>query len=144
MLAPLPGLRDRIHHVWFKVLSLLIAAVLLAKATIALAAPRRFYDVRQRQYATEALPPKLLVAPVLVLGLTAVAAYAAVFHYRPWGWVVLAFLILLSVLALDHALRWKSHRLGMLKVVASPKVWQVDCALLALGATFAALAVFVY
>jgi hypothetical protein len=130
--------------VWFKVLSWVIAAALLAKATIALAAPRRFYAVRRRQYATESLPLKLLIGPALVLVLTSVAAYATAFHYRPWGWVVLGFLILLSVLALDHAFRWKTHRLGMLKVVASPKVWQVDCALLALGAAFAALAVFVY
>jgi hypothetical protein len=129
---------------WFKVLRWLIAAALLAKAGVALAAPRRFYALRQRQYATESLPPKLLIAPALVLVLTSVAAYAAVFHYQPWGWVVFGFLILLSVLALDHALRWKTHRLGMLKVVASPKVWRVDCALLALGLAFVALAVFVY
>ncbi|MBX3425575.1 MAG: hypothetical protein KF688_07850 [Pirellulales bacterium] len=129
---------------WFKVLSLLIAAALLAKAAIALAAPRRFYAVRQRQYATESLPPRLLVAPALVLALTAVAVYAAVFHYRPWGWIVLGFLILLSAVALDHAFRWKTHRLAMLKVVASPKVRQADCELLALGSAFAALALLVY
>jgi hypothetical protein len=129
---------------WFKVLSLTIATMLLAKAAVALLARRRFYAVRQRQYATESLPPKLLVAPVLVLALTAVAAYATRFHYRPWGWVVLGFLVLLSAMALDHAIRWKAHRLAMLKVVASPRVWQVDCALLALGSAFAALAMFVY
>jgi hypothetical protein len=32
----------------------------------------------------------------------------------------------------------------MLKVVESPNVWQVDCALLALGSMFATLAAFVY
>ena len=129
---------------WFRALSLLIAAVLLAKAAIALTAGRRFYAIRQRQYATESLPPKLLVAPALVLTLTAAAAYAALFHYRPWGWVVVGFLTLLSAMALDHVIRWRSHRLAMLKVVESPKVWQVDCVLLALGSAFAALALFVY
>jgi hypothetical protein len=130
--------------VWFKFLSTLIAAMLLVKAAFALAARQRFYAVRQRQYAAEVMPVKLLFAPVFVLVLTAAAAYATVFHYRPGGWVVLAFLVLLSVLAFDHALRWQAHRLAMIKVVASPKVWQVDCALLVLGSAFAALAMFVY
>jgi hypothetical protein len=130
--------------VWFRVLSLALAAALLAKGVIALTARRQFYAIRQRQYATESLPPKLLVAPALVLALTAVAAYAALFHYRPWGWVVVIFLMLLSAMALDHVLRWRVHRLAMLKVVESPKVWQVDCVLLALGSAFAALAIFVY
>ena len=129
---------------WFRVLSLLIAAALLAKAAVALAAPGRFYAVRRRQYATETLPPKLLVAPALVLTLTAAAGYAALFHYRPWGWIVVGFLTLLSAMALDHVLRWRPHRLAMLKVVESANVWRVDCVLLALGSAFAALAVFVY
>ncbi len=129
---------------WFRVLSLLIATALLAKAAIALAARRRFYAIRQRQYAADSLPTKLLVAPALVLTRTAVAAYAALFHYRPWGWVVVGFLIFLSAMAIDHLLRWPTHRLAMLKVVSSPKVWQADCLLLALGAAFAALAAFVY
>lgn len=129
---------------WFRVLSALIAVALLAKAAVALTAQRRFYALRQRQYATESLPPKLLAAPALVFALTGVGLYAAVFHYRPWGWVVVGFLMLLSALAFDHVVRWRKHRLAMLKVVESPKVWQVDCVLLALGLAFAALAVFVY
>jgi formylglycine-generating enzyme required for sulfatase activity len=48
---------------WFQVLSVAIGAALVGKATIALTAPRRFYAVRQRQYATESLSTKLLVAP---------------------------------------------------------------------------------
>ena len=132
------------QRVWFKVLSLLIAVALLGKAAVALAARGRFYAARQRQYSTENLPPKLLIAPVLVLTLTVVAAYAALFHYRPWGWIVVGFLTLLSAMAIDHVLRWRSHRIAMLKVVESAKVWQVDCVLLALGLAFAALAVFVY
>ena len=130
----------------FRALSLLIATALIAKATIALAARRRFYALRQRQYAAESPPTKLLAAPalVLVLALTATAVYAAIFHYRPWGWIVLGFLILLSAMAVDHVLRWPKHRLAMLKVVESPHVWRVDAALLALGFAFAALAAFVY
>ncbi len=129
---------------WFKALGFLIAAALLAKASVALTTRRRFYARRQRQYAAESLPAKLLVAPAVVLALTAVGAYAALFHYRPWGWVVLGFLLLLSAMAFDHVLRWRVHRLAMLKVVESPKVWQVDCILLAMGLAFAALAAFVY
>jgi hypothetical protein len=135
---------EEVQRVWFRTLSLLIAAALLVKALVALTARRRFYAIRQRQYATESLPPKFLIAPALVLALTALSAYASLFHYRPWGWVVVGFLTLLSAMALDHVLRWRVHRLAMLKVVESPKVWQVDCVLLALGSAFAALAVFVY
>jgi hypothetical protein len=133
-----------VHRVWFKVLSLLIAAALLGKAAVALAARGRFYAARRRQYATETLPPKLVVAPVLVLALTGAAIYAARFHYRAWGWVVVGFLILLSAMAVDHVVRWRAHRLAMLKVVESANVWRVDCALIALGLAFAALGVFVY
>ena len=129
---------------WFKWLSLLIAAALVAKAIIALVARRRFYAIRQRQYATESLPRKLLVAPAIVFALAAVSLYAAWFHYRPWGWIVVAFLMLLSAMALDHVLRWPAHRLAMLKVVESPDVWRVDCVLLALGLIFAALGASVY
>ena len=118
---------------WFRVLSLVIATALLVKATVALAMPGRFYALRRRQYATESLPPKLVVAPALVFTLTGAAVYAAIFHYRPWGWIVVGFLALLSAMAVDHALRWRHHRLAMLKVVESPRVWRIDCALLALA-----------
>ncbi len=56
--------------VWFRTLSFVIAAALLGKTAIALAIPRRFYAVRERQYASESLPPKLLVAPVVVVAVT--------------------------------------------------------------------------
>jgi hypothetical protein len=128
----------------FKVLSLLIAVALLGKAIIALLWPRRFYAVRQRHYASETLPAKLLVAPVLVLAVTGVTWYATLFHYRPWGWVVTGFLTLISCLSLDHVFRWQKHRARLLKVVANPKVWYVDCVLVALGRGFAALGLFVY
>lgn len=108
--------------VWFRTLSLVIAAALLGKAAIALAVPRRFYAVRERQYASESLPPKLLVAPAIVAALTFVAWYATIFHYQPWGWVVTTSLTALSCLAVDHVFRWQSHRQRMLKTVRSPKV----------------------
>jgi len=131
-------------RMWFKVLGLVIAVALLVKANIALAMPRQFYAVRQRQYASDSLPRKLLVAPVLVVALTLAAWYATFFHYRPWGWVVTGFLTLLSCMAVDHVLRWRRHRQAMLKVVTSSKVWQIDCLLMAVGVAFAALALFVY
>ena len=129
---------------WFKVLGLVIAVALLGKASIALAAPRRFYAVRQRQYASDSLPRKVLVAQVLVVALTLAAWYAACFHYRPWGWVVTGFLTLLSCMAVDQLLRWQRHREAMLKVVTSSRVWQIDCLLMAVGVAFAALALLVY
>src|SRR5687768_15932916 len=129
---------------WFKVLALVIAGALLAKAGVALLMGRRFYAMRQRQYASPELPGKMLIAPAVVVSLTGVAWYATLFHYRPWGWVVTASLTLLSCMAVDHLLRWERHRAAMLKVVSSPKVWRIDVALLAVGGAFAALALLVY
>jgi len=123
---------------------LAIAAALLSKAVIALLAPDRFYAERQRQYVSRTLPAKLLAPPLAIVTLASVSWYATIFHYRPWGWVVTGSLTALSCLAVEHVFRWERHRQRMLKVVANPKVWQVDCALLALGAGFAALAVLAY
>jgi len=130
--------------VWFRVLSLVIAAALLGKAAIALTMPRRFYAERQRQYASESPPPKFLVAPAVVVALALTAWYATLFHYRPWGWVVTGFLTALVCLAADHLFHWERHRQSMLRLVASPKVWQMDCLLLIMGAGFVALALLVY
>ena len=129
---------------WFRVLSLMITAALLGKASIALAAHRRFYAARQRQYASESLPPKLFIAPVVVVAVTLVAWYATIFHYQPWGWVVTGSMTALSCMAADHVFRWERHRQAMLKVVMNPKVWQFDCLLLAVGLGFVALALLVY
>lgn len=129
---------------WFQVLSLVIAAALLGKATIALTARRWFYAIRQRQYATESLPTKLLVAPAVIVALTLVAWYATIFHYQPWGWVVTGFFTALSCMAVDHVLRWSRHRQAMLAVVTNPKVWLVDCLLMVVGSGFVALALLVY
>jgi hypothetical protein len=129
---------------WFQVLSFLIAAVLLIKASVALTIPGRFYATRQRQYASASLPPELIVPPVIILCVTSVAWYATLFHYRPWGWVVTGALTLLCGFSLDHLVRYRRHRETMAKVVAHPKVWLIDCLLLVLGAAFGALGWLVY
>ena len=77
--------------------------------------------------------------PAIILGLTSVAWYATLVHYRPWGWVVTGSLTLLCCLSLSQLVRWRRHRETMLKVVANPKVWLIDCLLLVLGGGFAAL-----
>jgi hypothetical protein len=129
---------------WFQALSLVIAAALLFKATVALAIPSRFYATRQRQYASTSLPAALMVPPAIVLTITSIAWYATFVHYRPWGWVVTGSLTLLCCLSLDHLLRWRRHREAMSKIVANPKVWMIDCLLLVLGAGFTALGLLVY
>jgi FlaG/FlaF family flagellin (archaellin) len=48
---------------WFKVLGLVIAVALLGKATVALTATRRFYALRQRQYAPSPLTKQKEVIP---------------------------------------------------------------------------------
>jgi uncharacterized membrane protein YidH (DUF202 family) len=130
--------------VWFRILSLAIGTALLVKTVAALAIPNRFYATRRRQYASEFLPPKLLVAPVIIAVLAVVAWYATIFHYRPWGWIVTGFLTALAGIAADHVFRWESHRRTMLKAVTNPNVWKFDCLLLAVGAAFVTLAVLVY
>ena len=131
-------------EVSFRTLSFVIAAALLCKAALALAIPRRFYAVRERQYASESLPPKLLLAPVVVVALTLTAWYATIFHYQPWGCIVTGLLTALSCLAVDHVFRWQSHRKRMLKAVRSPMVGWLDCLLLVVGVGFVGLALMVY
>ena len=117
---------------------------LLVKAAVALAASRRVYARRQQQYAPEALPAGLLIPPAVVLTLTLAAWFATVFHYQSWCWLVTGFLSVLSCLSLHHLFHWEKHRQSMRKLVANPKVKQVDYLLLALGSIFLALALFVY
>lgn len=129
---------------WFQILSYLIAAALLTKAIVALIAPRRFYATRRQQYESEALPPKLCLPAIVVLGLAIVAWFATIFHFQPWSWLVTGFLSVISVMAIHHLLFWTKHRQAMLKVVTNPKVTKFDWLLLAVGFGFLALAVFVF
>ena len=129
---------------WFQALSLVIAAALLVKASVALAIPSRFYATRRRQYDSSSMPRELLVPPAIILCITSIAWYATFFHYRPWGWVVTGSLTLLCSLSLHNLLRWRRHREAMSKIVANPRVWIVDCVLLVAGAGFAALGLLVY
>ena len=129
---------------WFRTLSLVIAAALLGKAAIALSMPGRFYAERQRQYASVSPPAEVLAPPIVIVALALAAWYATFFHYKPWGWVVTAALTALAGGSVHQLSRWEAHRHRMRKVVASPNVWRVDCLLLAVGALFAALALFVY
>ena len=128
----------------FRVLSLVIAAALIGKAVIALAMPGRFYAERQRQYASASPPAKILVAPVVIVGLALVAWYATIRHYQPWGWVVTASLTVLARLSVQQLFRWEAHRKTMHKLVANPRVSRVDYLLLVFGALFLTLAMLVF
>jgi hypothetical protein len=129
---------------WFQTLTFIIAAALIVKAAVALAIPGRFYASRQQQYASTSMPFALMVPPAIILTITSIAWYATFAHYRPWGWVVTGFLTTLCLLSLHNLARWRRHRETMSKIVAHPRVWIVDCALLAVGAGFAALGWLVY
>jgi hypothetical protein len=121
-----------------------MGVVLVLKASIALAIPRRFYAERQRQYDSVSLPPKLMVPPIVIAAITSVAWYATIFHYQPWCWLVTAPLTGLACLSADHLIRWEKHRQSMHKIVSDPKVWRVDCLLFAIGIAFILLAFLVY
>ena len=129
---------------WFRVLSLVIAGALLGKAVIALAMPGRFYAERQRQYESASPPGKVMVPPMVIVGLAATAWYATIFHYEPWAWVVTAPLTALASLSIYQLLRWETTRKRMAPIVANPNVWRVDCLLLIAGALFVTLAFLVY
>ena len=129
---------------WFQALSFVIAAALLIKATVALAIPHRFYASRQRQYASTSMPPELMVPPAIIVCVTAIAWYATLVHYRPWGGIVTASLTGLCGFSLHNLMRWRHHRETMARVVAHPRVWIVDCVLLVAGAGFAALGWLIY
>jgi hypothetical protein len=117
----------------FRVLVLMMAGILLAKATIALAIPQRFYAERQRQYASPFPPRKVFIGPAVIVGLAATAWYATIFHYEPWGWVVTVLLTAFACATVHRLLHWEAHRQKMGRLVADPKVWRVDCLLLAIG-----------
>ena len=129
---------------WFQILALIIATALIVKGLVALAIPNRFYAARQRQYDSETMPRKLLVPPVIVLTLTAVAWYATLAHYRPWGFIVTGALTLLSGMAVHNLRHWSKHRRAMHALVRDPKVWRIDAGLLVAGLGFTLLALLVY
>ena len=127
---------------WFRILSLVIAAALLGKATIALSMPGASTrnvsaSTHRRRHRPRYWSFRRNRRPALA------AWYAAIFHYKPWGGVVTASLTALACLSIHQLFRWETHRHRMRKVVANPNVWRVDCLLLAIGALFVALAVFV-
>ena len=129
---------------WFRVLSLVIAAALLGKAVIALVMRERFYAERGRQYATASPPGKVRIASTVVVGFAVLAWYATLFHYQPWGWIVTTLLTLLAVMSVRQFTRWETHRQKMLRIVGSPKVSRVDYVLLVVGMFFVGLALVVY
>ena len=129
---------------FFRGLVLTMAGMLLAKAMIALIIPEHFYAERQRQYASPSRPAEVFIGPAVIICLAATAWYATIFHYEPWGWVVTACLTASAAAIGYRLLHWEGHRHKMRLVVADPKVWQVDCRLLAIGALLMEVGFLVY
>lgn len=122
----------------------MIAAALIGKATVALAAPQQFYATRRGQYNTQHLPRKLLAGPVFIGLLASISWYATIYHYRSAGWLVTVFLTVVLCIAFDHLFRWNKHRQRMLRVLSASNLWLFDCVLLLIGTMFALLAFLVY
>lgn len=131
---------------WFKLISLALAALCLGKAALALAAPGLFYRLRLAQYGSARLPWSIFLAPAYVLALAALAWYATLFHYAAWGWLVTGFLTLVAALAVVNLLRWQRHRATVAAAIAGRPAERAsfDLGLGALGAAFLALALLVY
>lgn len=131
---------------WFKVISIALAALCLGKACVALAAPQVFYRLRLAQYGSARLPWTIFFAPAYVLTLAVLAWYATFAHSVPWGWLLTLFLTLVSFLAVANLLRWSQHRAAVAAAIAERPVERArfDVGLGALGVAFLALAIFVY
>ena len=129
----------------FKILSLVLALMCLTKGIVALTIPTRFYERRQRQYASERIPGIVLLMSAILIGLLALVWYATWFHYVRWGWVVTGFVTSVSLLSLDNVFRWSKHRARMLRVIEfAQRTRYVDGCIVALGIAFLLLSIFVY
>src|SRR5262245_22952278 len=130
---------------WFKVLSLVLAFMCLAKGIVALSISTKFYERRKQHYASEGAPRIVFLMSAIVTLLLALAWYATWFHYVRWGWAVTGFITSVALLSLDNLLRWSTHRVRMLRVVEyAQRTWYVDGCIVALGMGFLLLGVFVY
>lgn len=120
----------------FKVLSLSIIALCLAKASIALIAPHKFYQLRRQQYASSTIPASVFFPPIGIGVLTIAAWYATFSHYEARSWIVTDFLTVISLLAIGNLLRWNQHRTKLLASIAESQAEyrrQVDSGLLGLS-----------
>lgn len=132
---------------WFKVLSLMTAAICFGKGFVALLAPRAFYNRRRLQYASARIPKSVLVPPLVMLGLASVAWYATFVHYAPWSWLVTGFLSLISIMGVANLRRWSQHRVELLGAIAEEQAdyrTNVDLLIIGLGSCFAVLALLVF
>lgn len=131
---------------WFKFISIALAALCLGKAGIALAVPGFFYQLRLAQYRSARLPWSIFLAPAYVLTLAALAWYATLYHYTAWGWLLTLFLTLIGSLSVVNLLRWSQHRMAVAGVIVERPVERAkfDVGLGILGITFVSLAVLVY
>jgi len=130
---------------WFKVISILIAAVCLLKAGIGLLAPVYFYRVRERHYRASRIPLAVLTVVGSLVTLTAIAWYATFTADVRFGWIVTAFLTAVAILAIVNLTRWDLHRqTAMIAVRSVAKRRAVDILLITFGIGFLMLAWRVY
>jgi len=127
----------------FRALSLIIAAICLLKGFTGLLWPRQFYQWRHDQYTSQRMPPIVLVAPVVIALLVAIAWYATLTAYEPFSWIVTGFISVAFLFV--NLSRWSRHRHSALQAVESPqKLMAVDLTLVGIGLGFVALAVWAY
>ena len=132
---------------WFKALSLVIAAICLGKGCAALLAPQVFYGRRRQQYASARIPLSVLVLPIVMLSLTLIAWYATIMHHTAWSWLLTGFLTLISILGAVNLVRWSRHRLQLLNAIAEEQArgrMNVDLVIVGLGVFFTLLALRVF
>ena len=129
----------------FKILSMILGLLCLAKGVIALIIPARFYERRRQQYSSERMPIGLRIIPFIVLTFVCFCWYATLFHYVKWGWVVTAFVTAVAALSLENTFKWSRHRIRMLKAIDYAENYRrVDVCIAVLGVCFLFLAFFIY
>jgi hypothetical protein len=125
----------------FRALSLIIAAICLLKGFTGLLWPRQFYQWRHVQYTSQRMPPIVLVAPVVIALLVAIAWYGTLTANEPFSWIVTGFISVAFLLAFVNLSRWSRHRNSALQAVESPqKRMAVDLTLVGIGLGFVVLA----
>lgn len=93
---------------WFKVISLILAAMAFMKIGMGLGMGRPFFDWARREYSRSRPSGFFTSAIVLTLVLALLTWYATIKHYVPYGWILTAIMTLMAGYVLILWFNWKT------------------------------------